>query len=123
MNETSSALLLQQIAQIQRMVPGKLCVIGQGPDGPYHNLQCRENGRSVSRYVPAEQVEAVAGHTANYQAFPRAGRPVCPDCDCTDAGGARRRLKKKGPGAPAILLAQDEEIQRVMAQFQAQPGG
>lgn len=67
--QTSSAHLLQQIAQIQRMEPGKLCVIGQGPNGPYYNLQCRENGKPVSRYVPADQVEAVSSHTANYQKF------------------------------------------------------
>jgi hypothetical protein len=51
------------------MEPGKLCIIGQGPQGPYYNLQCRENGKPVSRYVPKEQLEAVAVHTANYQRF------------------------------------------------------
>jgi len=69
MKQTLPTHLLQQIAQIQRMEPGKLCVIGQGPNGPYYNLQCRENGRPVSRYVPADQVEAVSDHTANYQKF------------------------------------------------------
>ena len=69
MKQTLPAHLLQQIAQIQRMEPGKLCVIGQGPNGHYYNLQCRENGKSVSRYVPADQVEAVTRHTANYQKF------------------------------------------------------
>ena len=69
MKQTLPAHLLQQIAQIQRMEPGKLCVIGQGPNGPYYNLQCRENGKPVSRYVPADQVEAVTRHTANYQKF------------------------------------------------------
>jgi len=61
--------LLQQIAQIKRMEPGKLCVIGQGPNGPYHNLQCREDGKTRTRYVPAEQVAGVAEHTANYRRF------------------------------------------------------
>lgn len=69
MKPTHPSELLQQIAQIQRMEPGKLCVIGHGPNGPYYNLQCRENGRPVSRYVPADQVEAVARHTADYQKF------------------------------------------------------
>lgn len=69
MKEIHPVEILQQIAQIQRMEPGKLCVIGQGPHGPYYNLQCRENGRTVSRYVPADQVEAVTAHTANYQKF------------------------------------------------------
>jgi len=61
--------LLQQIAQIQRMEPGKLCVIRQGPHGPYYNLQCREKGKTLTGYVPADQAEVVAIHTANYQRF------------------------------------------------------
>jgi hypothetical protein len=51
------------------MEPGKLCIIRQGPDGPYYNLQCRENGQPVTRYVPRDQAELVAQHTANYQTF------------------------------------------------------
>ncbi|MGH7942992.1 MAG: DUF6788 family protein [Limisphaerales bacterium] len=69
MNSIHPAQLLQQIAQIRRMEPGKLCVIGQGPNGPYYNLQCREKGQPVSRYVPADQIQRVTGHTANYQKF------------------------------------------------------
>ena len=69
MNPSQAAQLLQQIAQIQHMEPGKLCVIGQGPNGPYYNLQCRERGKTVTRYVPADQAPVVAHHTANYQTF------------------------------------------------------
>lgn len=69
MKHPDAAQILQQIAQIQRMEPGKLCVIRQGPNGPYYNLQCREKGKTVSRYVSSEQVEAVTQHTANYQKF------------------------------------------------------
>jgi hypothetical protein len=69
MKHTTSTRLLEQIAGIQRMEPGKLCVIRQGPDGPYYNLQCREQGRTVSRYVPRGQVDAVTQHTANHQQF------------------------------------------------------
>jgi len=69
MKHTTPAKLLEQIAHIQRMEPGKLCVMRRGPDGPYYNLQCREQGKSVSRYVPQDQVEAVAEHTANHQEF------------------------------------------------------
>jgi hypothetical protein len=61
--------LLRQIAQIQRMEPGKLCVIRQGPQGPYYNLQCREHGKTLSQYIPANQSELVAEHTANYRQF------------------------------------------------------
>jgi hypothetical protein len=48
--------LLQDIAQFQLLDRGTLSVIRQGPEGPYYNHQCYENGRNVSRYVPAEQV-------------------------------------------------------------------
>ena len=69
MNKPQAAHILQQIAQIQHMEPGKLCVIGQGPNGPYYNLQCREGGKTLTRYVPADQAELVAQHTANFQQF------------------------------------------------------
>lgn len=61
--------LLQQMAQIDRMEPGKLCIIRQGPEGPYFNLQCREHGKTVTRYVPREQAEMVTTHTANHERF------------------------------------------------------
>jgi hypothetical protein len=69
MKDLNPAQILQQIAQIQRMEPGKLCIIGQGPNGPYYNLQCREHGKSVSRYVPADQAEVVTQHTENFKKF------------------------------------------------------
>ena len=69
MNQLTPAQILQQIAQIQHMEPGKLCVIGHGPNGPYYNLQCREKGKTLTLYVPADQVPSVAEHTANYRHF------------------------------------------------------
>jgi hypothetical protein len=48
--------LLDEIAQIQQLDRGTLSIIRQGPQGPYYNHQCYENGRNVSRYVPAGQV-------------------------------------------------------------------
>ena len=51
------------------MEAGKLCVIRQGPDGPYYNLQCRANGKTVTRYVPRDQAELVGAHTASYERF------------------------------------------------------
>ena len=62
-------LLFQQMAQISRMEPGKLCVIRQGPDGPYFNLQCRQSGKTLTRYIPRDQAELVATHTANHERF------------------------------------------------------
>ena len=70
MNQSSTPqTILQQIAQIVRMEPGKLCVIRHGPQGPYYNLQCREHGQTVTRYVPRDQAELVAAHTTNYERF------------------------------------------------------
>jgi hypothetical protein len=48
--------LLQEIGQIQHLDRGTVSVLRQGPQGPYYNHQCYENGRNVSRYVPHEQV-------------------------------------------------------------------
>ena len=69
MNQITPAQILQQIAQIQHMEPGKLCVIGQGPNGPSYNLQCREEGKTLTVYVPADQVPLVREHTAHYRQF------------------------------------------------------
>lgn len=61
--------LLHEIAQIQRLERGTLSVIGQGPDGPYYNHQCYEEGRNVSRYVPQEQVAQVQEGIDGYHRF------------------------------------------------------
>lgn len=69
MKHANPAQLLQCISHIQNMEPGKLCVMRQGPNGPYYNLQWREGGKAISRYVPSDQVEAVTQNTANYEQF------------------------------------------------------
>ena len=61
--------LLQQIAQIQHMERGKLCVLREGPQGPYYNHQTWENGKNVSRYVPQDQVPALQQAIAGYEQF------------------------------------------------------
>ena len=61
--------LLQQIAQIQQLERGKLCVIRQGPDGPYYNHQTWENGQNVSCYVARDQVPALQQAIAGYEQF------------------------------------------------------
>ena len=66
---SSAAGILSQIASIERMERGKLCIIRQGPQGPYYNLQSRENGKAVCLYVPREQAEAVRQNTENYRQF------------------------------------------------------
>jgi hypothetical protein len=66
---TTPVGLLNQIADIQSMEPGKLCVMRAGKGGPYYNLQWRKNGKPISRYVPRKQAEAVENNTANYRKF------------------------------------------------------
>ena len=61
--------ILQQIAQIQRLEKGTLSIIRQGPSGPYYNHQCYENGKNVSRYVPADQLAQFKEALEGYQRF------------------------------------------------------
>ena len=61
--------ILQDLVQIQRLDRGSVSVIRPGPAGPYYNHQCYENGRNVSRYVPAEQVAELQAAIADYQRF------------------------------------------------------
>jgi hypothetical protein len=71
MNTTPStpAEILRQIAHIDRMEPGKLCIMREGKSGAYFNHQYREDGRARSVYVPRDQVEAVRENTENYGKF------------------------------------------------------
>jgi len=62
-------LVLQQIAQIQHMERGKLCILRQGPEGPYYNHQSWEEGKNVSRYVPRDHVCAFQEAIAGYEKF------------------------------------------------------
>lgn len=64
-----SQSLLQQMAQIPSIERGKLCVVRQGPDGPYYNHQTWEKGKNVSRYVPRDQVEAVQKAIDGYHLY------------------------------------------------------
>lgn len=97
--------ILAQIAQIERLERGKVCMMREGPEGPYYNLQCREEGKTCSRYLPRDQVQAATAHTLNYQRFQalvdqyvqlmsrrsRAER---------EAGGKKKRRKSSaGPGS------------------------
>ena len=61
--------ILRDLAQIQCLDRGTVSVIRQGPSGPYYNHQCYENGRNVTRYVPAQQVEELKAAIADYHRF------------------------------------------------------
>ena len=66
---TTPESILQALAQIPHLDRGTVSVLRQGPNGPYYNHQCYENGRNVSRYVPAEQVEELQAAIAAHQRF------------------------------------------------------
>jgi hypothetical protein len=66
---TTPQSLLQQIAQIPHMERGKLCVLREGPQGPYYNHQTWESGKNVSRYVPQGQVPVLQQAIAGYERF------------------------------------------------------
>lgn len=71
MKATPLPEILQQIAAITAMEPGQMSVIRQGPNGPYFNLQHRENGRNITEYIPTGQVALVERNIAAYQQFTR----------------------------------------------------
>ncbi len=55
--------LIEQILQIQRMEHGSLSIIGQGPNGPYYNLNSWEEGKNRCRYLPQDKVPEVQEQT------------------------------------------------------------
>ena len=62
------------------MERGTLNVLRQGPRGPYYNHQCYEEGRNVSRYVPAERVDEIREAIQGYHrcSVPRFFRELFP---------------------------------------------
>jgi len=61
--------LLEQILQIQRMEHGSLSIIGQGPNGPYYNLNSWENGKNCCRYLPHDKVPEVQQAIEGYHQY------------------------------------------------------
>ncbi len=61
--------LLEQILQIEQMEHGSVCVSGQGPNGPYYNLNSWEDGHNQCRYVSQEKVPAVQQAIDGYQKY------------------------------------------------------
>lgn len=51
------------------MEHGSLCVVSQGPSGPYFNLNSWENGKNCCRYVPQDKVPAVQQAIAGYHHY------------------------------------------------------
>ncbi len=51
------------------MEHGSLSVIGQGPNGPYYNLNSWEDGKNRCRYVPRDRLSDVRRAIAGYQHY------------------------------------------------------
>jgi hypothetical protein len=61
--------LIEQILQIQQMEHGSLSVVGQGPNGPYFNLNSWENDKNCCRYVPQDKLPAVQQAIEGYHKY------------------------------------------------------
>ena len=61
--------LIEQILQIQQMEHGSISAVGQGPDGPYFNLNSWENGKNCCRYLPKDKVPAVQQAIDGYRQY------------------------------------------------------
>jgi hypothetical protein len=113
--------LLQQIAAIPAMVPGTLSMFAipgrSAAAGPYHKLQHWRDGKNHTRHVPAEELAAVQAAVAGYDRYQQLTRQYA-DLVIAETHATLAGVKKKDP-APDLLLAQDEEIQKLMAGFLA----
>lgn len=61
--------LLEQVLQIQSMEHGSLSILGQGPNGPYYNLNSWENGKNQCRYLPRDKVPKVKQAIEGYHKY------------------------------------------------------
>jgi len=113
--------LFEQILQIQQMEHGSLCTIGQGPNGPYFNLNSWENNQNRSRYVPRDKVPAVQQAIENYHLYQQLTQQYAQQIVDQTRTQLGLEVKKKEPAASPIpiLLAQEQEIQRLIAAYQA----
>ena len=101
---TDAQSLLQQIAQIQHMERGKLCIIRQGPQGPYYSHQTWENGKNLSHYVAQDQVPALQQAIAGYEQFEsltqQYARLIIDKTRAELATGSKKRPDARDPPGP-----------------------
>ena len=87
--------VLHDIAQIQHMERGTLSVIRQGPQGPYYNHQCYEEGRNVSRYVPSEQVGEIREAIQGYHCFQQLAQLVVEKTRAEREAGLKKKTRRQ----------------------------
>src|ERR1035438_8097634 len=123
---TQRTHLIHQMASFQSMEHGSLKAeyrtnSGGGqtcPVGPYYKHQVWQNGRNVSRRFSAEEAPGLQAAIANRQRFEAlAAQFVDLTVAHTRQGPSATAQKKK---SAHFLLAQEEEIEQLMARFSAQ---
>ena len=96
--------LLNDIAQIQHLDRGTVSVLRQGPQGPYYNHQCYENGRNVSRYVPPEQVPelqaAIDGYRQVQELMAKYVQLMVEKTRAQRAAGAKKKIQRHNSSWP-----------------------
>ena len=66
----SQALSLAAAMRLKRLARGRLACTNRSRSGvPFYCLQYTKDGRHVTQYIPAAQVEAYREATENYRAF------------------------------------------------------
>ena len=110
---SSPELMLKRIAQIRRMERGKLCLMRQGPSGPYYSHQTWQKGRNLVRYVPRERVLLLQTAIAGYQNYLKLTQAYADliiartrqeqSNHRTHRPGRRKRAKRRPPGRGKIL--------------------
>ena len=69
-NQPQREHILQEMNSLTRMERGKLCCQSRGPGSPpFYKLQCWQQGRNHTRYVPADEVPALQQALAGHQRF------------------------------------------------------
>lgn len=62
--------IIGEMRKIETMETGKLCLMRTSATGrEYYNLQSWTDGRNVSRYVPAEELEETRKAVTNHERF------------------------------------------------------
>ena len=110
--------VLEQIAQISPLERGKLCVMREGPNGPYYSHQTWDDGKNVTRYVPRDQVPALQQALDGYQRFQSLVTQYVQLMEEQSRAARIAGVKKNEPG-PNLRLAQEQEIQQIIHRFQA----
>src|SRR5512136_1070793 len=92
--------LIEQIFQIQRMEHGSLCIMRQGPNGPYYSLNSWENGKNCCRYLPQDKVPEVQQAIAGYHQYQQLTQQYAQQIIEQTRAQLNIGVKKKRPSLP-----------------------